>query len=44
MILDLIKKIITNIDTVIEDVVIFSNNKYVTKMINKLDLTLSNKV
>jgi len=38
MILDLIKKTTINIDTIIEEVVIFSNNKYVTKIINKSDL------
>lgn len=38
------KKIIININTVIEEIIIFSDNKYVTKMINKPDLTLSDTV
>ena len=44
MLLDLIKKITININTETEEVIIFSDNKYVTKMINESDLILSDTI
>ena len=41
MILDLVKTVTTNIGNSIEEVVIYTNNKFVAKMINKPNLTLS---